>query len=145
MTTTEGYDSKANARAERTNRKAREYQRSLVLDAVGRRKLYSELGAEAMIHGMYCDNFRPEAGVQSPYVKVGNIEVELEEVTHIFGSEAWVREAEERRAGKLDTPNRRAVYLGESELVQHGKKVPNIRSGDGASDKKKAGQETVSK
>ena len=123
---TQGYDSKAKSKVERANRKAREYQRAFLLDAVGRRKLYSELGAEAMIHGMYCDNFRPEAGQESPYVKVGNIEVELEEVTHIFGSEAWVREEEERRSGKMDTPNRQAIYLGESELVQYGKKVAFI-------------------
>ena len=39
---------------------------------MGRRKLYSELGGEAInIHGIYCDNFRPEAGVDSPYTKAG--------------------------------------------------------------------------
>ena len=60
ISTTAGYGSKGNSTAERTNRKAREYQRIMLLDAVGRRNLYTELGAEAMIHGIYSDNFRPE-------------------------------------------------------------------------------------
>ena len=96
------------------------------MDAVGRRNLYSELGAEAMIHGIYMDNFRPEAGELSPYVKAGNINVEVEEVAQLFGSEAWVKEHEKRRDGKMDTVNRRAIYLGESRDIRFGKKVAFI-------------------
>ena len=59
MSTTEGHDSKGNHVAERTNRKARESQRILLLDAVGRSNLYAELSGEAIIHGLYVDNFRP--------------------------------------------------------------------------------------
>ena len=38
VSNTEGHDSKGNSKAERTNRKARESQRALILGAVGRRK-----------------------------------------------------------------------------------------------------------
>ena len=63
---------------------------------------------------------------RAPYVKVGNIEIELEDIVHIFGGEVWVREEEQRRDGKHDTPNRQAIYLGESNVVKHGKKVTFI-------------------
>ena len=59
-------------------------------------------------------------------MKVGNIEIELEDIVHIFGSKVCVREEEQRRDGKHDTPNRQAIYLGESNVVKHGKKVAFI-------------------
>ena len=99
MSTTEGHDSKGNHVAERTNRKARESQRILLLDAVGRSNLYTELSGEAIIHGIYVDNFRPESDERSPYVKAGNPEVKPSEVAKIFGSECWVKEVEVRRQG----------------------------------------------
>ena len=117
--------------AERTNRKARESQRILLLDAVGRSNLYTELSGEAIIHGIYVDNFRPESDERSPYVKAGNPEVKPSEVAKIFGSECWVKEAEVRRqGGKKEPPNKQAIYLGPSRDVKHGVKVAFIDYND---------------
>ena len=65
----------------------------------------------------------PESGSNSPYVKAGNPEQDVNEIASIFGSECWVKEQEQRRLGKQDTPNRLAVYLGESRDVPKGKKI----------------------
>ena len=93
---------------------------------MGRRKLYSELSGEAIVHGLYTDNFIPESGMNSPYVKAGNIDIQPEEVVSVFGSEVWVKEAEARRDGKGDTPNRKGIYLGESREIPYGKKIAFI-------------------
>ena len=122
-TETEGYDHNGNSRAERTNEKAREFQRSLLLDAAGDVHSYQDLALLAVEHGLDVCNYLPEAGQKSPMEKATGQAYDIHDNTYPFGCKVLFWEAPERRTGKEDLPTKTGVYLGRSDQVLGGHKV----------------------
>ena len=126
ITTTQGHDSeKGNPKAERTNRKGREAQRAQILEATGRRMLYTELKGESIEHGLFLDNFKPEAGDRSPIEKAGNPYVDITEHVNSFGSKCFFK-LPPKVTHKDDVRKLTGIYLGESKDTKDAKKVAAV-------------------
>ena len=85
-TRTEGYDHDGNSVTERSIRRIRQANRTLLLDCTGGRQQYRELGVAAVERSTDISNYLAESGGTSPVQKAGGEQLQRDKVLHVFGS-----------------------------------------------------------
>ena len=125
-TRTEGYDHDGNCVTERSIRRIRQANRTLLLDCTGGRQQYRELGVAAVEHSTDISNYLAESGGTSPVQKAGGEQIELDKVLHVFGSKVLYYLHKEQRDGADDIPARQGLYLGRAKEVLGGARVVQI-------------------
>ena len=101
----------------------------MLLGATGGRLYYEELWDVSMDHIIDVTNHVPEGSTLSPLGKVGGRVLEMDDMVDAFGAEVWYYDAPGRRVTKantLDTPGRRGIYVGRSNITSGGHRIVHI-------------------
>ena len=122
QTTTKGYDSNANARAESRNGKLLTMAKTILLDATGARHTYESLWDVALVHANDLINHLPEAGSESPVVRAGGAKFDIRTAIEVFGCRVYAYKNVIRKNGKVDITSQECIWVGRgrSTLGHHG-------------------------
>ena len=122
QTTTKGYDSNANARAESRNGKLLTMAKTILFDATGARHTYESLWDIALVHANDLINHLPEAGIDSPVVRAGGDKFDIRNAIEVFGCRVYAYKNVIRKTGKVDITSQECIWVGRgrSTIGHHG-------------------------
>ena len=127
QTDTGGHNPQANARTERRIRMLTEAFRATLLTAAGGQEAYNALWGVGLEYQNEQANKQTFGDGTNPHTNLTGEEPEWTKEDHIFGSHAIYYVPLAARADKWETPGRRGLWVGRSNIVSGGAKVVPIQ------------------